>query len=347
MCCRKRLSGFMKSGILIIDKPKGVTSHDLVAAVRSRLGMRRVGHAGTLDPMATGVLIIGFGHATRLLNVIVGHDKTYETTIRLGQSTDTDDAEGKFLPSSVEVTDRINQLDQNQIERIITDRFMGHIQQVPNTYSAIKVDGKRAYDLARQGQEVQLASRAVTINEYTILNFRRDFVASSGQPVIDIRARISCSSGTYIRALGRDLGQELGVGGYLTELRRTRIGKFDLSDPTISQHVLTAHVEPRTFKDKQGIERSRLKAVIDQDTPHILASAFTNVAGAAMVMPVLSVSVEQAEALEHGQFLPIALEEATAAVLTSEGGQERLVALLEPRGQYAAKPSVVFPSDIS
>ncbi|OZG50284.1 tRNA pseudouridine(55) synthase TruB [Bombiscardovia coagulans] len=332
----------MKSGILVIDKPQGVTSHDLVAAVRAQLGIRKVGHAGTLDPMATGALIIGFGQATRLLNVIVDHDKTYETTIRLGQATQTDDAEGTVLPSPPQVVERIERVTQSQVENIIANHYTGNIQQVPNAYSAIKVDGKRAYELARQGQVVALKARNINVSEYSLLGFKRT-VADNGQAVIDIQARISCSSGTYIRALGRDLGRELGVGGHLTYLRRTRVGRFDISNVSLSQHVLTAHVVPHTFRDREGLYQTKNKAILDQDRAQILARAISLVQGAKMAMPSLPVSLEQAQALEHGQFLNLPLTEPAAAVLTLEDKEEHLIALVEPRGKDTAKPSAVFP----
>ncbi|BDR55122.1 tRNA pseudouridine synthase B [Bombiscardovia apis] len=339
----------MKSGILIVDKPQGVTSHDVVAAVRSRLGLRRVGHAGTLDPMATGALVIGFGQATRLLNVIVGHDKTYETTIRLGQASETDDAEGQLLPALDGAAERIEQLSQSQVEEAIASHYTGQIEQVPNAYSAIKVDGKRAYELARQGQTVELKARSITIIEFSLLGWKRTQAANGGA-VIDVQARISCSSGTYIRALGRDLGRELGVGGHLTKLRRVRVGRFDLTDPALSQRVLTAQAVAHSFTDRQGQEQTRNKAILDQDREQILASAVSLVEAAKLAMPTTQVSLEQAQALQHGQFLPVSLADPTAALLSTgsgEGGPEQLVALLERRNDHSAKPSAVFTLEIA
>ncbi|BDR52479.1 tRNA pseudouridine synthase B [Bombiscardovia nodaiensis] len=345
----------MKSGILIVDKPQGVTSHDLVAAVRARLGLRRVGHAGTLDPMATGVLVIGFGQATRLLNAIVGHDKTYEATIRLGQATDTDDADGHLLPPEPGAGERIQELSQGQIEAAIA-HYTGDIEQVPNAYSAIKVHGQRAYDLARQGQAVELKARTITVSEYKLLRLTRTRAQVSlddpskesaeqedaSQPVIDLQVRVSCSSGTYIRALGRDLGAELGVGGHLTRLRRVRVGRFDLSNPALAARVITAHVVEHTFTDRQGQVQTRNKAMLDQDRAEIQARALGLVDGAKLTMPTLAVSSEQAQELEHGQFLPLSITEPTAAILTGTDGSEQLVGLLEPRGSHSAKPSAVF-----
>ncbi len=214
-------SASARPGILLIDKPQGHTSHDAVARVRRLAGTRKVGHAGTLDPMATGLLVLGTRSSTRLLTFIVGLDKEYTATIRLGEATSTDDAEG-------EVTERADQaavaaVDDDAIIAAIRP-LTGDIEQVPSTVSAIKVGGKRAYALAREGIEVELKSRAVTVSAFDVLAIRRDGAA------IDVDVRVVCSSGTYIRALARDLGAALGVGGHLTALRRTRIGPFDVMD---------------------------------------------------------------------------------------------------------------------
>jgi len=199
-----------QSGILLVDKPQGLTSHDVVARTRKAAGTRKVGHAGTLDPMATGLLVLGINSSTRLLTYLVGLDKEYYATIRLGQRTDSDDADGEILEtiSADSITDAA-------IEAGIA-KLRGAISQVPSTVSAIKVDGKRAYALAREGQDVVLKPRPVTISAFEVLSRDGD----------DVMVRVECSSGTYIRALARDLGADLGVGGHLTALRRTRIGPF-------------------------------------------------------------------------------------------------------------------------
>ncbi|MFE5410059.1 tRNA pseudouridine(55) synthase TruB [Microbacterium sp. NPDC056569] len=204
-------------GILLVDKPGGITSHDVVARARRALGTRKIGHAGTLDPMATGLLVLGVEGATRLLTFVVGLDKTYEATIRLGVSTDTDDAEGAVIAE----TDAAS-LDSVAITAGVAG-LSGRISQVPSTYSAIKVDGRRAYDLARAGEDVQLKAREVTVSRFDVLAERR----SGG--TVDLDVVVDCSSGTYIRSLARDLGATLGVGGHLTALRRTRIGPFDVT----------------------------------------------------------------------------------------------------------------------
>lgn len=205
------------AGILLVDKPGGITSHDVVARARRALGTRKIGHAGTLDPMATGLLVLGVEGATRLLTYIVGLDKTYEATIRLGASTDTDDADGQIQ----RVTDAAS-LDPARIDAEIA-ALTGEISQVPSRVSAIKVAGRRAYDLARAGEEVELSARSVTVSRFEVRRRRVDGGFTDLDVVVD------CTSGTYIRALARDLGAALGVGGHLTALRRTRIGPFEVA----------------------------------------------------------------------------------------------------------------------
>lgn len=207
------------AGFVIVDKPLGWTSHDVVARMRRLAGTRKVGHAGTLDPAASGVLVLGVEKATKLLTWVTGTSKTYEATIRLGAATVTDDAEG-------EVTERadrsaLDAIDDDRIARGVAS-LTGEIQQVPSSVSAIKVNGQRSYARVRGGEEVQLAARPVTVHEFTVHEIER---SENG---IDVSATVSCSSGTYIRALARDLGRDLGVGGHLTALRRTRVGSFTL-----------------------------------------------------------------------------------------------------------------------
>ncbi|MDL4771491.1 MULTISPECIES: tRNA pseudouridine(55) synthase TruB [Thermomonosporaceae] len=206
----------MTSGLVIVDKPADWTSHDVVGKLRRLAGTRRVGHAGTLDPMATGVLVIGVDKATRLLGHLALTEKGYDATIRLGLTTNTDDAEGEVIAtaSAAAVTDAA-------LHAGIA-ALTGPIQQVPPQVSAIKVNGERAYKMARKGEEVELKARPVTVREFTVTDVRRD-----GE-VIDVDASIACTSGTYIRALARDLGAGLGCGGHLTRLRRTRVGPYDL-----------------------------------------------------------------------------------------------------------------------
>jgi tRNA pseudouridine55 synthase len=204
-------------GMLLVDKPGGLTSHDVVARARKALGTRKIGHAGTLDPMATGLLILGVESATRLLTFIVGLDKTYEATIRLGVTTDTDDADGQ-----IETVTHAASVDPAAITAAIAD-LTGEISQVPSRVSAIKVGGRRAYELARAGEQVELVARTVTVSRFDVRQERRV------DGFVDLDVVVDCSSGTYIRALARDLGGALGVGGHLTALRRTRIGPFEVT----------------------------------------------------------------------------------------------------------------------
>lgn len=206
------------NGLVVVDKPGEWTSHDVVARVRRLANTRKVGHAGTLDPMATGVLVLGLGRATRLLGYVSGSDKSYEATVRFGAATTTDDAEGEVLSTTSAAGVGVEHV------REVGRGFVGEIQQVPSSVSAIKVDGERAYAKVRRGEEVELAARAVTISKIAIGASRRPT-----PDLLDVDVAVTCSSGTYIRALARDLGAELRVGGHLTALRRTRVGGFDVS----------------------------------------------------------------------------------------------------------------------
>ena len=215
-------------GVLLVDKPGRMTSHDVVARARRALGTRKIGHAGTLDPMATGLLILGVEAATRLLTFIVGLDKTYEATIRLGATTDTDDADG-----TVGTTTDAAAVTAGAVTAAIAD-LTGEISQVPSRVSAIKVGGRRAYDLARAGEEVELAARTVTVSRFAVVDERRI------DGFLDLDVIVDCTSGTYIRALARDLGAALGVGGHLTALRRTRIGPFPVVGAAAVDHLDSA-----------------------------------------------------------------------------------------------------------
>lgn len=279
-------------GILLVDKPGGLTSHDVVARTRRAFGTRKVGHAGTLDPMATGLLVIGIEAATRLLTYVVGADKTYLATIRLGQATGTDDAEGEMLSQADAAA-----LDAVTDERLATEiaALTGDISQVPSSVSAIKVDGRRAYDRVRSGEHVELAARAVTVSRFEALAQR------SADGAIDLDVIVDCSSGTYIRALARDLGEALGVGGHLTALRRTRVGPFDVTNAV-------------------GIDG------LDSATP------LTPGAAAAQILQPIPVSAEEARDLRHGKRLTgraKVLDGALAAALDPEGA---LVGVVERRG---------------
>ncbi|MBF4634321.1 tRNA pseudouridine(55) synthase TruB [Agreia pratensis] len=233
---REKAEPSTRSGVLLIDKPEGLTSHDVVARTRRLAGTRKVGHAGTLDPMATGLLVLGVNASTRLLTYVVGLDKEYLATIRLGVATTTDDREGEIV--SVARTGAVSALGAADIRSQI-DALTGDIEQTPSSVSAIKVDGKRAYALVREGVEVQLKSRPVTVSEFEILD-QRAASTEDGADALDIDVRVVCSSGTYIRALARDLGGSLGVGGHLTALRRTRIGPFSVAEASDLETVVVA-----------------------------------------------------------------------------------------------------------
>ena len=279
-------------GILLVDKPAGLTSHDVVARTRRAFGTRKVGHAGTLDPMATGLLVIGIEGATRLLTYIVGADKTYEATIRLGQTTGTDDADGDIVTSAA--ADAWTHVDDERIAAGIR-ALTGSISQVPSSVSAIKVDGRRAYDRVRAGEEVVLAAREVTVSRFQVLARR------AGDGVIDLDVIVDCSSGTYIRSLARDLGADLGVGGHLTALRRTRVGDFDVADAVV-------------IDDLAG------------------AQTLTPAQAASRVLPALPVTAEEARDLRHGKRLvdqAVRLDGRLAAAIDHE---EVLVGVVEKRG---------------
>jgi len=210
----------ISGGLLLVDKPAGCTSHDVVGRLRRVLGTRRIGHAGTLDPMATGLLVIAVERSTKLLGHLALTDKTYLATVRLGGSTTTDDAEGDALTVADPLA--VAAVTEEAIRAAIT-ALTGPIWQVPSSVSAIKVDGKRAYDLFRAGEEVVLAARQVTVTRFDLLGPLR-----LGEGYIDLDVVVACTTGTYIRSLARDLGTGLGIGGHLTALRRTTVGPFNL-----------------------------------------------------------------------------------------------------------------------
>lgn len=289
----------MTDGLVIVDKPAGWTSHDVVGRMRRLAHTRRVGHAGTLDPMATGVLVLGVDKATRLLHHLVLADKAYTATIRLGQSTVTDDAEG-----DVTSTASAAGVDEAAVRAAMAP-LTGDIQQVPSTVSAIKVDGQRAYKRAREGQEVTLAARPVTVSRFAALGFARP-----AADLLDVDVEVECSSGTYVRALARDLGAALGVGGHLTALRRTRVGPFTL-DQARTLDELAALDDPVTLPLAQAV---------------------------ATAMPVRHVDEAQARALSFGKALePAGIEGTYAAV-----GPDETVAALLREDEGRARPVLVF-----
>ncbi|MEJ6488275.1 tRNA pseudouridine(55) synthase TruB [Leucobacter sp. USCH14] len=302
-----------QGAILLVDKAEGWTSHDVVAKSRRALGTRKVGHAGTLDPMATGLLVLGAGPSTRLLTHLVGLDKTYLTTIRLGSATVTDDREGERISTAA-----AGAMDLVTRERIVAAAadLTGDIEQSPSAVSAIKVDGQRAYDRVRAGETVELKKRPVTVHAFE-LGEPRQVLDDTGAPAIDIDATVRCSTGTYIRALARDLGNALGVGGHLTMLRRTRVGPFGVSSAVGTEVLAQGGALP------------------------LLAPA----AVATELFPRLELSEEQAIDLSNGKKLdvdPSAMDD--AALVAAVGPGERLVGLVRVK-QGRARAVTNFPAE--
>ena len=314
-------AGAWPSGLVIVDKPGGMTSHDVVARVRRLAHTRRVGHAGTLDPMATGVLVIGIEKATRLLGHLALTEKTYEATIRLGQSTSTDDAEGEPTGggSAAAVT-------REALGEEIA-KLTGEILQVPSSVSAIKVNGQRAYKLTRAGAAPELAARPVTVYEFTVTDVRQvgDF--------LDLDAVVRCSSGTYIRALARDLGAALGTGGHLTALRRTAVGPYDLAQAHTLQEL--------EDQKRQNLDLERTGAPVGPEFP--ACPWITTLAdAAAAAFPRLDLTAEDAHRLAQGARLPLPSDDwpepgipvaafdpdaALVALVTAESGSLRSLAV--------------------
>jgi tRNA pseudouridine 55 synthase len=268
------------SGLVVVDKPTGWTSHQVVARCRRLYATKKVGHAGTLDPLATGVLLVGVNRATRLLGHLAAHDKSYSATIRLGQSTITDDSEGDVVTASGAA-----EVSLDQVLAVIST-LTGTISQVPSAVSAIKVDGKRSYARVRAGETVELVARTVTVSRFDLLQARR--VQVDGLPVLDLDVVVDCTSGTYIRALARDLGSALGCGGHLTRLRRTRVGDFDLSLVGLDEVGLA------------GTEPGRLLSMVE-----VARRAF----------PFVELSPAQAVDVGYGRSLELAIDEVPTALI--------------------------------
>lgn len=267
-------------GFVVIDKPAGVTSHDVVAQVRRRLGIRKVGHGGTLDPMATGVLVLAVGRSTRLLRWVSAGDKCYEARMRLGSATSTDDLDGDVV--STASPEAIASVTAERIEEAF-QAFRGEFQQRPSSVSAIKVGGVRAHARVRAGEDVDLTPRTVTVSSLEWGEIDR------GPYGIDLRVAVCCSSGTYVRAIARDVGAELGVGGHLRSLRRTRVGDFALSDAQAVDHVTIESVVP-------------LRDIVPR------------------ILPVWEVDEDQARAIAFGQVVPwICATAGTHAFLSPTG----------------------------
>ncbi|HEV7418766.1 MAG TPA: tRNA pseudouridine(55) synthase TruB [Mycobacterium sp.] len=291
------------AGLVVVDKPAGMTSHDVVGRCRRLFGTRKVGHAGTLDPMATGVLVVGIERATKILGLLTATDKSYAATIRLGQTTSTEDAEGELLQTvpAENVTDAA-------VDQAVAG-LRGDIDQVPSAVSAIKVDGQRAYKLVREGKSVELAARRVRIDRFEVLATRRHPEVPAG--LVDLDVEVDCSSGTYIRALARDVGAVLGVGGHLVALRRTRVGRFALDE---------AHTLDRLA------DQPRLSYSLDE--------------ACLLAFPRRDLTAEEAESARHGRALPpagidgvyaaVAPDDQVIALLIDETSRTKSVVVVRP-----------------
>ncbi|OLO46840.1 tRNA pseudouridine(55) synthase TruB [Actinomyces oris] len=334
-------------GILVVDKPQGLTSHDVVGAARRLAATRKVGHAGTLDPMATGLLLLGIGRATRFLTYLVGADKTYEATARLGAETTTEDADGEITAAR---GCRIEDLPEDRLQEALT-ALTGQIQQVPSAVSAIKVDGVRAYKRIRDGQDVELQARPVTIHELRLTGEPRkaitdaDIARSGGSgavEAVDIDILVSCSSGTYVRALARDLGRALGCGAHLTRLRRTAVGPFDI-DEARTLADLSAQVETdASSPEPRGVATIPLEEVARRCFEQ-LALSEDEARALRYGRPLDAAVLERAEAPEtrRPQASPGAAEQRVMAGFAPGG---RLVALLRHQGPHARPVLVLDPA---
>jgi len=292
-----------ESGLVVVDKPAGMTSHDVVGRCRRIFGTRKVGHAGTLDPMATGVLIVGIERATKILGLLTATDKSYVATIRLGQTTTTEDAEGEVLQ-----TVSAAGVGEAQIDEAVA-ALRGEIEQVPSAVSAIKIGGQRAYRLAREGQAIELAPRKVRVDRFEVLAVRRH------DGLVDADVEVDCSSGTYIRALARDVGAALAVGGHLTALRRTRVGQFDLD-------------QVRTLDDLA--DHPRLSYTLDE--------------ACLKSFPRRDLTDAEAEDTRHGRALKPAGIEGVYAASAPGGGQ--VIALLEDQSMRTKSVVVLRPATL-
>ncbi|MGO1950266.1 MAG: tRNA pseudouridine(55) synthase TruB [Mycobacteriaceae bacterium] len=302
-----------RSGLVVIDKPAGMTSHDVVSRCRRIFGTRRVGHSGTLDPMATGVLVVGVERGTKFLAHVVTHDKRYTATVRFGTSTVTDDVEGDVLTSAS--PEAVAALTQDAVRGAFS-RQSGDIMQRPSSVSSIRVNGRRAHELVREGVDVVLPARPVTVHGLVVEDVR---LGAAGTAAVEADISVHCSSGTYIRSIARDVGEELGVGGHLRALRRTSVGPFDIADA-------------RTLDE--------LSAVRD-DTGSAPALSLGLDEAMSTCFPVRGISEEEGTDLSMGKWLePVGLTEVHAAVTPSG----RAIALLEEQGRRAGSVFVARPA---
>lgn len=290
------------NGFVIVDKPLGMTSHDVVHQIRKICNTKKVGHAGTLDPEASGVLVVGLGKATRLLTFIVSDNKTYQATIRLGQNTTTDDAQGEIISEN-----SCENISEEAISNCLLS-FIGDLDQVPSSVSAIKVGGKKAYEIVRSGEKVELTPRHIHISAIDLHEIKRQ------NNLIDISVTVHCSSGTYIRALARDIGKKLNVGGHIISLRRIQSGRYKITDAIKLENL--------------NIDKINL----------------ISMANVAMeLFPSVKVELDEIQDLIHGRFIRKTHEPAQTIALIDK--KPSLVALAQGDG-VMLKPQVVFASGI-
>jgi tRNA pseudouridine55 synthase len=282
-------------GFALIDKAAGMTSHDVVAKARKVFGTKRVGHAGTLDPMATGVLVLGVGNATRLLQYVTDGTKRYEATIRLGQATHTDDREGEVIS-----TTDASGISEVQIREEIK-KFIGNIAQKPSSVSAIKIDGKRAHERVRDGEVVDIPAREVNISEIDVLS-----ITAVGE-FIDVQVVVTCSAGTYIRAIARDVGDLLKVGGHLTSLRRTLVSPFDITECS------------------------------ELDGNNLISVA----SGISRILPIRTIDFAEANEISFGRVIPASNKNGAVAALDQSGEFVALLLDKEIDGKFVATPTLV------
>ncbi|MFM1826443.1 MAG: hypothetical protein RLZZ37_1078 [Actinomycetota bacterium] len=290
------------NGFVIVDKPLGMTSHDVVHKIRKICNTKKVGHAGTLDPEASGVLVVGLGKATRLLTYVVSDNKTYQATIRLGQNTTTDDAQGEMTSEQ-----DCHKITDEEISNCLLS-FIGDIDQIPSSVSAIKVGGKKAYEIVRSGEKVELTPRRIHISAIDLHEIKR-----IGN-LIDISVTVHCSSGTYIRALARDIGQKLKVGGHVTSLRRIQSGRYKITDSV----------------NLENLDIDKIKLISMADV-------------AMELFPSVKVELDEIQDLIHGRFIRKTHEPAQTIALVDK--KPSLVALAQGDG-VMLKPQVVFASGI-
>ncbi len=343
-----------RSGIVIVDKPAGMTSHDVVSAMRRLMRTRKVGHAGTLDPAATGVLILGIERGTKFMTHLVANTKSYDATIRLGFATTTDDAEGEPIPylrdseensSQATVRPLISPATRERLSLLLSEperidrareQLTGDIMQKPSSVSAIKVDGRRAYDRVRSGETVSLPPRPVTVSTLDICNVRTATIDNGGVDVtvIDLDVTVDCSSGTYIRALARDLGEILGVGGHLTALRRTRVGSFSLDDAkTLDQ-----------LRDEQSLAEQRIRdKQVTGETPRASLSYSLDQA-ITRSFPIRHLGDDEASAVSMGKRIPASDLKNVYAGLSADG---HAIALMKNEGKIAKTVFVARPATLS